>query len=173
MQLARQPSGVSMHPWLLSLPPPWEQAYYGQVACVPPGCFMSCCVGCHTHSAKCSPSTQSPSPLFCLPRLQFEALDMINCLICPIFFANMLSRWPKDFVTAVYGVVLAVKGYQLMLLVMPAARQHHAHPKARWVVLRAPRSRRAVQDTSSTRMQRQTDTPAALVALQAGRQCCG
>jgi hypothetical protein len=80
---------------------------------------------------------QSHVFLFC-SHLQFEALDMINCLICPIFFANMLSRWPKDFVTAVYGVVLAVKGYQLMLLVMPAARQRHAHPKARWAARMRP-----------------------------------
>lgn len=62
---------------------------------------------------------------------QWEALDLINCLISPIFFASMLSRWPKDLLTVAYGTVLALKGYQLMLLVMPAARKRHAHKKAR------------------------------------------
>lgn len=63
--------------------------------------------------------------------MQYEVLDLINCLITPIFFANMLSRWPKSFVTTVYCVVLTLKGYQLTLLLIPAARQRHAHAKAR------------------------------------------
>jgi len=65
--------------------------------------------------------------------LQFEALDMLNCVICPIFFANMLARWPRSFVTVVYSLVLALKGYQLTLLLLPAARRQHAHLKARCV----------------------------------------
>jgi hypothetical protein len=56
---------------------------------------------------------------------------MISCLICPIFFANMLSRWPKSFLALVYGIVLALKGYQLMLLIIPVARVRRAHPTAR------------------------------------------
>jgi hypothetical protein len=63
--------------------------------------------------------------------MQYEVLDLINCLITPIFFANMLSRWPKSFVTMIYCIVLTLKGYQLTLLLIPAARQRHAHAKAR------------------------------------------
>jgi hypothetical protein len=32
----------------------------------------------------------------------------------------------------VYCVVLVIKGYQMALLLLPAARQDRAHSKARW-----------------------------------------
>lgn len=64
--------------------------------------------------------------------VQLEGLDLLNCLITPIFFASTLSRWPRSFLSGVYCCVLALKGYQMALLLLPGARQIKAHSKARW-----------------------------------------
>lgn len=85
------------------------------------GRFLPCCTG---------PRLISTVLLTTLC-LQLEGLDLLNCLITPIFFASTLSRWPRSFLSSVYCMVLAVKGYQMALLLLPAARQNKAHMKAR------------------------------------------
>lgn len=125
-----------MHPVLLTLTPNhWEELYFGQV-------WTRGNVSDNSSLLSTPPLPQGAPPVIaCIPfnkcppcfALQFEAMDMINCLISPIFFASMLSRWPKDLLTFAYGAVLALKGYQLMLLTISAARERHAHRKARCV----------------------------------------
>lgn len=63
--------------------------------------------------------------------LQLEGLDLVNCLIAPLFFANTLAMWTRGLLSAVYCAVLLLKGYQMGLLLLPGARQVHAHRKAR------------------------------------------
>lgn len=62
---------------------------------------------------------------------QLEGLDLLNCLITPLFFASTLARWPRSLLGTVYCLVLGIKGYQMALLLLPAARQNNAHAKAR------------------------------------------
>ncbi len=75
------------------------------------------------------------SPLLSVFLLQLEALDLLNCLIAPLFFANALSRWWDHeilgILAATYCAVLLLKGYQLGLLLLPEAHRVHAHRKAR------------------------------------------
>lgn len=67
---------------------------------------------------------------------EMEGLDLLNCLITPIFFASTLSRWPRSFLASVYCCVLALKGYQMALLLLPGARHIKAHSRARyWIIL--------------------------------------
>ncbi|WIA39137.1 hypothetical protein OEZ86_005266 [Tetradesmus obliquus] len=67
---------------------------------------------------------------------QYELLDLYNCLIAPLFFANALSLFSARLLCSIYCAVLAIKGYQLGLLLLPAARQQQAHKRARyWLLL--------------------------------------
>lgn len=50
------------------------------------------------------------------------------------FFCSTLARWPRSFLSAVYCLVLAIKGYQMALLLLPAARKARAHAKSRCVL---------------------------------------
>mgnify|MGYP001806896551 CR=1 FL=1 len=81
--------------------------------CLCPACFLRLA----THEPPC--------------KLQLEGLDLLNCLITPLFFASTLSRWPRSFLSSVYCMVLAIKGYQMALLLLPAARKYRAHAKSR------------------------------------------
>ena len=74
--------------------------------------------------------------------MQLEGLDLLNCLITPLFFASTLARWPRSFLSSVYCMVLAIKGYQMALLLLPAARRYKAHAKARCVLGRGCRTHR-------------------------------
>ena len=65
--------------------------------------------------------------------LQLEVLDLMSCLIAPIFFATTLERWPRSLLANVYTVVLGIKGYQMALLLLPSARAVQAHGRARYV----------------------------------------
>lgn len=67
------------------------------------------------------------------PHLQLESLDLVNCIIAPVFFANALALWDRGLLSAVYCVVLLLKGYQMGLLLLPNARRQHAHTRARCV----------------------------------------
>jgi hypothetical protein len=69
--------------------------------------------------------------LLLLLLLQYEYLDLCNCLIAPLFFANALSMFSASMLSSIYCAVLLVKGYQLGLLLLPRARQQKAHKKAR------------------------------------------
>ncbi|WIA22769.1 hypothetical protein OEZ86_009726 [Tetradesmus obliquus] len=67
---------------------------------------------------------------------QLEALDLVNCIIAPVFFANALSMWTRGFLSSIYCLVLLLKGYQMGLLLLPNARRQHAHKRARyWLIL--------------------------------------
>jgi hypothetical protein len=65
--------------------------------------------------------------------LQLEALDLVNCIIAPVFFANALSMWMRGFLSSIYCIVLLLKGYQMGLLLLTNARKQHAHKRARYV----------------------------------------
>jgi hypothetical protein len=65
---------------------------------------------------------------FC--QLQYQALDLIGCLMAPLFHATLLKlSW--GLISTIYGLVLILKGYQIGLLFLPAAQQQHAHQHAR------------------------------------------
>lgn len=85
----------------------------------------------HTNNGQLSVRAYPACCLLCCLALQLEGLDLLNCLITPLFFASTLARWPRSFLSSVYCMVLAIKGYQMALLLLPAARKYKAHAKSR------------------------------------------
>jgi hypothetical protein len=85
-----------------------------------------------------------PDPHFPVPRpahfLQqhFWVLDVLYCIVSPVFLTAYLrllvsAGWLEHswLVSAVYYVILLLKGFHLALLLLPAARQAGAHTRHR------------------------------------------
>jgi hypothetical protein len=72
-----------------------------------------------------------PVLLLLVSLLQYELLDLLNCLIAPLFFANALSMFSASMLNSIYCAVLLIKGYQMGLLLLPRARQQQAHKRTR------------------------------------------
>jgi hypothetical protein len=62
---------------------------------------------------------------------QLEQLDLLNAAITPLVIAFYMSLFRTELLPAVHCVVLLMKGYQLLTLVLPAARQVGAHAQVR------------------------------------------
>jgi hypothetical protein len=154
---------AAMHKHLLYMRPyPHEQAYFEQVCLRAPGAPLRLQPVAHprnhTHSGRggaggggaggveggVTTAAQRPCtardillpPLSCRAP-QLESLDLVNCIIAPMFFANALSIWHWTGLSLVYCVVLLIKGYQLGLLLLPGARRKHKYRRARCVCVGA------------------------------------
>lgn len=80
-------------------------------------------------------------------------LDLVYCAVSPVFLATCISLFLYGPASAVYYIVMLMKGFHLAMLLLPAARHAGAHTKHRWAVtdsLEATDTAGAVDDTCCT-----------------------